>query len=56
MIKDVSKWRELLLWDFLENDSDNQKEFIQYIFKRYEDFKIKLYLIFEDPKKKDGQT
>jgi len=37
-----------LLRDFLENDSDNQKELIQYIFKRYEDFKIELYTIFED--------
>jgi len=46
MIKDISKWEEPLLRDFLENDSDNQKEFIQYIFGRYEDFETELYTIF----------
>ncbi len=48
MIEDVLKWRELLFRDFLENDSDNQKEFIQCIFGRYENFEIKLYVIFGD--------
>ncbi len=51
-MKDVSKWRELLLRDFLEYNSDGQKEFIQRIFKRYKDFEIELYVIFEDPDKK----
>ncbi len=48
MIKDVSKQRELLFRDFLENNSNNQKKLIQYIFERYKNFEIKLYTIFRD--------
>ncbi len=47
IIKDVSKQEEPLFQDFLEYDSDNQKEFIQYIFEQYKDFETKLYTIFE---------
>ena len=41
-----------LFRDFLKNDSDNQKKFIQYIFGRYEDFEMELYAIFGDLDKK----
>ncbi len=50
-MRDISKWREPLFRDFLKNDSNNQKKFIQYIFKRYKDFETKLYTIFENPNK-----
>ncbi len=52
MIGNASKWGEPLLRDFLENDSDNQKNLIQRIFERYKDFEIKLYTIFGDLDKK----
>ncbi len=48
MMKNVSKWREPLFRDFLENDSNNQKKLTQYIFRRYKDFETELYTIFED--------
>ncbi len=48
MMRNISKWKEPLFRDFLKNDSDNQKKFIQYIFKWYKNFEIELYTIFED--------
>ncbi len=51
-MKNVLKWSELLMKDFLKNDLNYRQEFIQWIFRSYNDFEIKFKASFGDLNKK----